>query len=149
MAAVNYEVATSEEGGWRACIVSLFTQHLLDWNGYGGESMQLRIAAIFTALNLLTCPQQVVGETSFPLLQDGGARDSFVRSAAGSCIKKYIDSPETKAVAQDVIVKSCNCYARALADIINAQEFEALASGEMPDSLLKKADRASKLCEPT
>jgi len=33
-----------------------------------------------------------------------------------------------------------------VADIINGQEYEAMAAGDMPDSLQKKVVRSSKLC---
>jgi len=33
-----------------------------------------------------------------------------------------------------------------MADIINGQEYEAMAAGDMPDSLQKKVVRSSKLC---
>jgi hypothetical protein len=85
-------------------------------------------------------------QPSFPFLQDGSARESFVRSANNSCIKTQTAAAENKDISQDQIDKFCICSARAMADIINGQEYETLAAGQMSESFRAKVNRSSALC---
>jgi hypothetical protein len=107
------------------------------------------LVVMSTALVLLTWASQAAAQQpSFPFLQDGGARESFVRSTMNSCIKTQIAAPENKGISQELITKFCSCYARAMADIINGQEYEALAAGEITDTFRKKVNSSSALCTP-
>jgi hypothetical protein len=81
-------------------------------------------------------------QPSFPFLQDGGARDSFVKNMDDSCLN-------AAAVRNDhsqKVQKYCICWAGAVADIINGQEYEALAADQLSDSLRDKIKRAGALC---
>jgi hypothetical protein len=81
-------------------------------------------------------------QPSFPFLQDGGARDSFVKSMNDSCLNAAAEHNDHSQKAQ----KYCICYAGAVADIINGQEYEALAADQLSDSLREKMKRAGALC---
>jgi hypothetical protein len=59
---------------------------------------------------------------------------------------KQIAAPESQGISQDRLAKYCTCYARAVADIINGQEYEALAAGQMPESFRGNAKTASAIC---
>jgi hypothetical protein len=85
-------------------------------------------------------------QPTFPFLQDGGARNAFVNGAIGTCTKTQTAAPANQGVSQERIVKFCNCYARAIADIINGQEYEAMVAGQTPDSLRGKVKTATDLC---
>ena len=84
------------------------------------------------------CAQQ----PSFPFLQDGGARDSFVKGTNDSCLNAAAENNDH---SQEV-KKYCICYAGAFADIINGQEYEALVAGQISDSLRDKVKRAAASC---
>jgi hypothetical protein len=87
-------------------------------------------------------------QTTFPFLQDGGARDAFVRGAISTCVKNGIANAENWAVSQDQIQEFCGCYARALADIIDAKDFETLTREGKPSATLSsKTKTASTICQ--
>jgi hypothetical protein len=94
-------------------------------------------------------PQQAA---TLPFLQDGGARDSFVRGAESACVKAQTAASENRAVVTEAIARFCFCYARALADIINADEFQALTpviagqSNKIPPSFLEKVKASQTIC---
>jgi hypothetical protein len=108
-----------------------------------------KLVMMSTALSMLTLASQVTAQQpSFPFLQDGGARESFVRSTTNSCIKTQIAAPQNQGFSQELITQFCSCYARAIADIINGQEYESLAAGEIADTFRKKVSSSSALCTP-
>jgi hypothetical protein len=85
-----------------------------------------------------------------PFLQDGGARDSFVRGWVEGCLKTKIGAPENQAVSYERIASFCNCYAHAVADVINTQEFETLAQSKNASaSLLEKMRASTTICQNT
>jgi hypothetical protein len=60
--------------------------------------------------------------------------------------------PENRGVSYERITNFCNCYARALADVINTKEFEALTpvlageSKNVPASFLGKIRASETIC---
>jgi hypothetical protein len=86
-----------------------------------------------------------VAEAGYPLLQDGGARNAFVSSYSRSCQKNQ--TPETLGVSQGHVAAFCDCAARAMADVVNDQEFEYVAiNGSFPDTIRQKALSVGALC---
>jgi hypothetical protein len=100
--------------------------------GWGGDAMN-KITISFYPAVLLCTSYAYAQQPTFPFLQEGGARNSFVRDAIISCLKTH---PANQ--SQDRIEKFCNCYARKLADVINGQEYEAMVAGEVLESLRDK-----------
>jgi hypothetical protein len=96
---------------------------------------------------MLLCPSAAhAQQPTFPFLQDGGARSAFVLGAIDTCLKGQTAASANQDISQERIVKFCNCYARALADIINGQEYEDAIAGQATESLRGKVNRASALC---
>ena len=91
--------------------------------------------------------------TDFPFLQDGGARDSFVRGGFDSCVKLQTNAPENHAISPEKIASFCMCYARAIANSINGEEYEAMTpvmvgkSKTLPASFLSKVKAAQLICQ--
>ena len=106
----------------------------------------MRPVAIAVLLLVGASVQVSAQQPSFPFLQDGGARDSFVRGSVGTCIKTQSAAPTNAGYSQDRIARFCNCYARAIADAVNGQEYEAMIAGQLTDSFREKANRSSALC---
>ena len=96
--------------------------------------------AFSTLLSSMSCAY--AQQPSFPFLQDSGARDSFVKSMGESCLNAAAEHNDRSRKVQ----KYCICYAGAVADIINGQEYEALAADQLSDSLRDKMKRAGALC---
>jgi hypothetical protein len=59
-----------------------------------------------------------------PTFQEGGARNAFVQGVINTCVKTQTAAAD-QSVSQDQIALFCKCYARALADVVNGQEYEA------------------------
>jgi hypothetical protein len=86
-------------------------------------------------------------EPVLPLLQDGTARTAFVSGAYSSCMQKQRTLPENAELSAPGLGAYCLCDGRALADMINSNEYQAMAEGvQQTPSLLKKAETASALC---
>ena len=66
--------------------------------------------------------------------------------AISTCLKTQAAAPANQGILQERIAKYCNCYALALADIINGQDYEAMVAGQISESLRDKIKRASALC---
>jgi hypothetical protein len=111
----------------------------------GVEAMN-KIAISFCPTVLLCMSYAYAQQPTFPFLQEGGARNSFVRGAIISCLKTQTAAPANQGVSQERIEKFCNCYARALADVVNGQEYEAMVAGEILESFRDKAMRSRALC---
>ena len=62
------------------------------------------------------------------------------------CTKTQTAAPANQGASQERIVKFCNCYARAIADIINGQEDEDMVAGHAPDSLRGNVKASTDLC---
>ncbi|HEX5211516.1 MAG TPA: hypothetical protein VFW22_07265 [Pseudolabrys sp.] len=102
------------------------------------------LIAVVSAMLVSGSEQASAQQPTFPFLQDGPHRDRFVRGATEECVKTGTDAnPDA---SQDIIVKYCNCTARAMADAMNSDEYEAMKSGQAPQSVLKKAEKANALC---
>jgi hypothetical protein len=104
------------------------------------EGMIKSALAFCSVLICISCAY--AQQPSFPFLQDGGARDSFVKSMGDSCMNAAAEHNDRSRKVQ----KYCFCYAGAVADIINGQEYEALAADQLSDSLRDKIKRAGALC---
>jgi hypothetical protein len=112
----------------------------------GAVKAMNKVAISFCAAMLLCMSYVYAQQPTFPFLQDGGARNSYVQGAINTCLKTQTAAPENQGISQDRIVKFCNCYARAIADVINGQEYEALVAGQVPESFGGKVKTASTLC---
>jgi hypothetical protein len=108
-----------------------------------GASMGARL---ISAAVLLCVSYAHAQQPTFPFLQDGGARNSFVQGAINTCLKTQTAAAENQGISQDRIAKFCNCYARAIADIINGQEYAALVAGQVSETFRAKIKRSSDLC---
>ena len=91
-------------------------------------------------------PEPAGQQLTFPFLQDGSARNSFVQGGVDTCLKTQTAAPENRNLSQDQIIKFCGCYARAVADVVNGLEYEAIVNGKILDSFRGKAKNASLLC---
>lgn len=85
-------------------------------------------------------------QPTFPLLQDGGARSAFVGGTYRTCLEKQRRAAENATLSTPELGAFCLCYGRALADVINGAEYEALAAGKLPDSFVEKGHVASNIC---
>jgi hypothetical protein len=99
--------------------------------------MRVLIAAVL----LCICS---AAEAGYPFLQDGGARDSFVSNANRNCKTKLADYPN---IPQDRMARYCDCYARAMADALNDQEYEYfIIHRGFPDSFQQKGNAIGEFC---
>src|SRR6266851_4021029 len=85
-------------------------------------------------------------QPTFPLLQDGGARSAFVGGTYRTCLEKQRAAAENRTLSAPMVGAFCLCYGRAMADAINGAEYEALATGKLPDSFVEKGRVASNIC---
>ncbi len=83
-------------------------------------------------------------QPTFPLLQDGGARSAFVGGTYRTCFEKQ--RAENGTLSAPMVGAFCLCYGRSMADTINGAEYEALATGKLPDSFVEKGRVASNIC---
>jgi len=103
-------------------------------------------ARLISAAVLLCVSSAHAQQPTFPFLQDGGARNSFVQGGINTCLKTQAAAAENHGLSKDRIARFCTCYARAIADSINGQEYEALIAGQVSESFRDKAKSASALC---
>ena len=94
----------------------------------------------------LAATSAVAQQTTFPFLQDGGARSAFVGGSYRSCLERQKTTPENASLSVPELGAFCLCYGRAIADIINGAEYEALALGKIPDSFSQKQVNAGNIC---
>src|SRR5262245_6643647 len=73
-------------------------------------------------------------EPTFPLLQNEQARLAFVSGSYGTCLERQRAFAENANLSTTQLVIFCKCYARALAEMINGAEYEALMLGKLIDS---------------
>jgi hypothetical protein len=126
------------------------TQRALWWHFPGGlvafTAVVVAISNPFVRPSFAERSEQPI----LPFLQDGGARDSFVRGWVEGCLKTQIEAPENRAVSYERIAIFCNCYARAVAVVINTREFETLAKSKNASaSLLEKMRASTTICQNT
>jgi hypothetical protein len=103
-------------------------------------------ARVIFAAMLLCVSTAHAQQPTFPFLQDGGARNSFAQGAIDTCLKTQTATPANQGISQERIAKFCNCYARAIADIINGQEYEAAVAGQASESMRGKVKTAIAVC---
>jgi hypothetical protein len=85
-------------------------------------------------------------QPTFPLLQDGGARSAFVGGTYRTCLEKQRAAAENATLSTPELGAFCLCYGRALADVINGAEYEALAAGKLSDGFAEKQRLAGNVC---
>ncbi len=85
-------------------------------------------------------------EPTFPLLQDGGARQAFVSATTTSCTTTQRKYAQNASRSTAEIGSYCLCYARALADSVSGADYEALMLEKPTENFVKKTELASKLC---
>jgi hypothetical protein len=88
----------------------------------------------------------VFAQQTFPLLQEGSARTAFVSGAYRICLEGARRAPENANLPPPVLGAFCLCYGRALADVINGAEYEALTRGTISESFSKKTETAITVC---
>lgn len=103
---------------------------------------------VFAAIATLTGGKPLAAaESDLPLLQDGSARTAFVSDVYKTCLERQRKLPENTSLTAPELGQYCLCYGRAIADIINATEFEAITiGGAAPASFLEKTALSAKLC---
>jgi hypothetical protein len=103
---------------------------------------------VFAAIATLTGWKPLAAaESDLPLLQDGSARTAFVSGVYKTCLERQRKLPENTSLTAPELGQYCLCYGRAIADIINATEFEAITlGGAAPASFLEKTALSVKLC---
>ena len=92
------------------------------------------IAAVLVSLMMQVSAQQ----PDTPLRADSEARAAFIKSQHDGCVQGMSYGP---------MVEFCTCYAQALADVISGDEQQALAAGQITDSLHKKLRRIGAECK--
>src|SRR6266404_1002446 len=85
-------------------------------------------------------------QPTFPMLQDGGARSAFVGGTYRTCLEKQQAAAENATLSKPELGAFCLCYGRAIADVINGAEYEALAAGKVPDGFADKQRLAGNIC---
>jgi hypothetical protein len=101
---------------------------------------------VFAAIATLT-DGKLAAESDFPLLQDGSARTDFLSGVYKKCLERQRKLPENTSLTTPELGQYCLCYGRALADTINASEFQAVTlGGATPASFLQKTASSAKLC---
>jgi hypothetical protein len=114
------------------------------------DAMTFRAVAaviIFAAIATSTGGKPLAAEPDLPLLQDGSARTAFISGVYKTCLERQRKLPENTSLTAPELGQYCLCYGRALADIINAREFEAITlGGAAPASFLQKTALSAKLC---
>lgn len=85
-------------------------------------------------------------QPTFPLLQDGGARRAFVGGAYRTCLEKQRAAAENATLSTPELGAFCLCYGRALADVINGADYEALTAGKLSDGFAEKQRLAGNVC---
>ena len=82
-----------------------------------------------------------------PLLHEGSARTAFASRVYKTCLERQRKHPENTILTPPELGQYCLCYGRAIADIVNAEEFEAITlGGAAPASFLQKTALSAKLC---
>jgi hypothetical protein len=94
---------------------------------------------------LLTAPA-AGQQPTFPLLQDGGARSAFVGGIYRTCLKEQRAASENASLSTPELGAFCLCFGRAIADVINGAEYEALTAGKPPGSFVEKQHLAANVC---
>lgn len=107
----------------------------------------LMAGRLICAAVLLCASAAQAQQPTFPFLQDGGARNSFVRGTIDTCLKTRLAAPESRTIPQDRIVRFCDCYARAIADVVNGEEYEAMIKGQALGTFRDKVRAATAVCE--
>jgi len=92
------------------------------------------IAAVL--LSVIT--QASAQQPDTPLRVESEARAAFIKSQHDGCIQGMSYGP---------MVDFCTCYARALADVISGDEQQALAAGQITDTLHRKLRRIGAECK--
>ena len=110
---------------------------------------------LFAAMFSVALFAPALADTSFPFLQDGRLREGFVLVVANGCIERMVkhagitvtDKDQFAASADgQFFAKYCLCYGRAMADMINSQEYDQMVLGRQPDTFLLKAQQAGAVC---
>ena len=92
-------------------------------------------------------PQPGVAEPDLPLLQEGSARTAFISGIYKTCLERQRKHQENTILTPAELGQYCLCYGRAIAEIINAEEFEAITlSRAAPASFLQKTGLSAELC---
>jgi hypothetical protein len=107
----------------------------------------MKLISVVIAMLISAGVQASAQQPIFPLRQDSAARNEFVKIAADTCLRKQRAAPENKNRSPDYVSKYCNCYARVMADMLKAQEWEAIRAGQQPpQSYGETVQRAGQLC---
>jgi hypothetical protein len=75
--------------------------------------------------------------------QDGELREGVVTRLADLCIQS---SKTQYGLPGDQFEQGCRCFARAMADAMNSQDYEALSLGKFTESIGKKREQALASC---
>jgi hypothetical protein len=92
-----------------------------------------RLRVFLIVLMTLVTDWRVLADPVLPFIQEGSARTAYIAGVYDGCIKKLPPNPKSGPY--------CLCYGRALAGIINSQEFEEqVTQQKISPSFLKKGD---------
>jgi hypothetical protein len=108
-------------------------------------SSRLHIGRSLLFVGLIAVPA-FAQQPTFPLLQDGGARSAFFGGMYGTCLTQQRAAFENASLSTPELGAFCLCYGRAIADVINGAEYEALTGGKPLDSFIEKQRRSANIC---
>jgi hypothetical protein len=105
------------------------------------------IFIVFAAIAISTGGNPLAAEPDLPLLQDESARTAFISGVYKTCLERQRKLRENASLTAPELGQYCLCYGRAIVDIIDAREFEAIRQGgAAPASFLPKTASSAKLC---
>lgn len=108
--------------------------------------MSQRLVALFVLAGMMITAPTLAQQPTFPLLQDGGARNAFVGGVYRTCIKEQRAAAGNASLSTPELGAFCLCYGRGLADAINGAEYETIITGKRPDSLTEKQGFVANVC---
>jgi hypothetical protein len=116
----------------------------------GNPKSWLRAVAVFivfAAIATSTGRKPLAAEPELPLLQNETARTAFISGVYKTCLERQRKLRENASLTVPELGQYCLCYGRAIADIVDATEFEAVTQGRAaPASFLPKTTSSAKLC---
>ncbi len=66
------------------------------WLAVDEIGVDMKLVSVVTAMLVSASVQASAQQPTFPLRQDGGARNEFVKIAADTCLKKQLAAPQNK-----------------------------------------------------
>ena len=115
----------------------------------GDPKSWLRAVAVFIVFATVatTGGKPLAAEPDLPLLHDESARTAFLSGVYKTCLESQRKLRENASLTVPELGQYCLCYGRAIADIIDAAELEAITKGgAAPASFLPKTTSSAKLC---